>query len=145
MNTHDCQSKSQAAGIDELRWQEQEQARRGEAGADAGDLRIAHALREPPAVQLPFDFAAQLAARVRDEADSQLEQRLLRVLVFAFALSAAVVVAWLGRDWMTGLAALLPGGRDALGWAGLAALCMLVNWSFGLIRRQIEQGPHAAA
>ena len=34
--------------IDDARWQAQERARRGEAEADALDLRIAHALRAPP-------------------------------------------------------------------------------------------------
>lgn len=142
MNTNDKQIP-----VDEARWQAQEKARRGDADADADELRIARALRHAPAVDLPFDFAAQVAALTRrqDAVDSRMEQRLLRGLVFVFALSAAVVVAWFGRGWLETLAAVLPGGGDALGWSGIAALCLLGNWGFGALRRQFERGPHAAA
>ena len=58
MNTNDKQMP-----IDEARWQAQEKARRSDADADADDLRIARALRHAPAVDLPFDFAAQVAAK----------------------------------------------------------------------------------
>ena len=96
MNTNDTQMP-----IDEARWQAQEKARRSDADADADDLRIARALRHAPAVDLPFDFAAQVAALARRQAavDSRMEQRLLRGLVLVFVLSAAVVVAWYGRGW----------------------------------------------
>jgi anti-sigma factor RsiW len=146
MNTND-----RHAPIDEARWQAQEQAflaaRRGDADADPGDLRIARALRRAPAPALPFDFAAQVAAMARAQAvaDSRLEQALLRGLAVVFALSAAVVVAWYGRGWVAGLAAVLPGGSDAVGWSGVAALCVLGNWGFGALRRQIERGSHATA
>ena len=81
--------------IDEARWDAQEKARRGDADADPGELRIARALRRAPAVDLPFDFAAQVAAMAQAQSApvSLLEQRLLRGLVVALALSAAVVVA----------------------------------------------------
>ena len=36
--------------IDEVRWQAQELARRGDPGADPLDLRIAHALRQAAAI-----------------------------------------------------------------------------------------------
>lgn len=138
--------------IDDARWQAQEQARRGDADADADDLRIARALRRAPAVDLPPDFAAQVAALARAQAaapavaeQALLEQRLLRGLFLVFALSAAVVVAWYGRGWVADLAAVLPGGSDAVGWSGIAMLCLLGNWGFGALRRQFEHGPHAAA
>lgn len=142
--------------IDEARWQAQEQARRGDAEADADDLRIARALRRAPAADLPSDFAAQVAALARAQAAAQaaapavaeqalFEQRLLRGLFLVFALSAAVVVAWYGRGWVADLAAVLPGGSDAVGWSGIAMLCLLCNWGFGALRRQFEHGPHAAA
>lgn len=142
MNTHDRETN-----IDEARWQAQEKARRGEPDADADELRIARALRQVPAVALPFDFAAQVAALARAQAvvNSKMEQRLLRGLVFVFALSAAVVVAWYGRGWAAELAAVLPGGRDAVGWSAVAALCVLGNWGFGVLRRQFERGSHATA
>jgi hypothetical protein len=137
--------------IDETRWQAQERAflsaRRGDTDADAADLRIARALRRAPPVELPSGFASHVAAMARAQAaeNSLFEQRLLRGLVVVFALSAAVVVAWYGRGWAAELAALLPGGSDAVGWSGIAALCLLGNWGFGALRRQLERGPHAAA
>ena len=142
MNTNDKQIP-----VDEARWQAQEKARRGDADADADDLRIARALRHASAVDLPPGFAAQVAALARRQVavDSRMEQRLLRGLVFVFALSAAVVVAWFGRGWFAALAAVLPGGSEAVGWSGIAALCLLGNWAFGALRRQFERGPHAAA
>ena len=66
--------------IDAARWQAQEKARRGDADADPDDLRIARALRRAPPVDLPFDFASQVAslARAQAAANCLLEQRLLR-------------------------------------------------------------------
>jgi hypothetical protein len=143
--------QDQDTRIDEARWQAQERAfqsaRRGDADADADELRIARALRSAPPVALPFDFATQVAALARAQAASSslFEQRLLRGLVCVFALSAAVVVAWYGRGWAAELATVLPGGSDAVGWTGAAALCVLGNWGFGALRRQLERGPHAVA
>ena len=133
--------------IDEALWLAQEKARRGDADADPDDLRIAHALRRAPAMDLPFDFASQVAslARAQVAANSALEQRLLRALVAVFAVSAAVVVAWYGRAWPAELAAVLPGGSDAVGWSGAAALCVLANWGFGALRGHLERGSHTAA
>lgn len=145
MNTHEDASQSPQGGIDDRRWQAQELARRGDPDADPGDLRIARALRQPPAMALPADFAIRVAARARAVADTRLEQGLLRALVLVFALAAAVVVAGWGRDWMAALAVLLPGGRDALGWLGLAALGALANWGFAALGRQYQQRVHASA
>lgn len=123
--------------VDDARWQAQERARHADPEADPLDLRIAHALRAPPPVALPQDFAARVAAlaQARAVADSRLEQGLLRGLVLVFALSAAVVVAWFGRGWMATLAATLPGGQSAIGWGALAACCLLGNWGLGALRR----------
>ena len=74
-----------------------------------------------------------------------MEQRLLRGLVIVFALSAAVVVAWLGRGWVAELAAVLPGGGDAVAWSGVAALCLLGNWGVGVLRQQDAGRMGAAA
>ncbi len=137
--------------IDDVRWQAQEKARSLDPAADPAELRIARALRRAPPVDFPLDFAVQLAVMARAQASlaaseqSLLEQRLLRGLVIAFALSAAVVVAWLGRGWVAELAAVLPGGGDAVAWSGVAALCLLGNWGFGLLRGQLMRGSHAAA
>ena len=142
MNTQDRETQ-----IDEALWLAQEKARCGDADADPDDLRIAHALRRAPAVDLPFDFASQVAslARAQAVANSVLEQRLLRILVGVFAVSAAVVVAWYGRAWPAELAAVLPGGSDAVGWTGAAALCVLANWGFGALRGHLERGSRTAA
>lgn len=137
--------------FDDVRWQAQEKARRRDADAHPAELRIARALRHAPPVDLPVDFAAQVAALARaraaspaDPEQSLLEQRLLRGLVVAFALSAAVVVAWLGRGWVADLAVVLPGGGDAVAWSGVAALCLLGNWGIGLLRGRGMRGSHAA-
>ena len=57
--------------IDEARWQAQEKARRGDADADPDDLRIARALRRAPPVDLPFDFASQVASLARAQAAAE--------------------------------------------------------------------------
>lgn len=142
MNTQDREPQ-----IDEALWLAQEKARRGDADADPDERRIAHALRHAPAVDLPFDFASQVAslARAQAAANTLLEQRLLRGLVGVFALSAAVVVAWYGRAWPAELAAILPGGSDAVAWSGVAALCVLANWGFAALRGHLARGAHAAS
>ena len=147
MKSHDNESL-----IDAARWQAQEQARRLDPDADPAELRIARALRRAPPVDLPADFAAQVAALAHAQAasptvpeQSLLEQRLLRGLVIVFTLSAAVVIAWMGRGWAAELATVLPGGGDAVAWSGVAALCLLGNWGVGLLRQQYARGMHAAA
>ncbi len=138
--------------IDDARWQVQEKARRLDPDADPSELRIARALRRAPPMDLPMDFAAQVATLAHAQAEpspvpeqSLLEQRLLRGLILAFALSAAVAVAWFGRGWPAELAAVLPGGGDAVAWSGVAALCLLGNWGIGLLRGQLARGMHTAA
>lgn len=131
--------------VDDARWHAQERARRGDPEADPRDLRVARALRQAPPMALPPDFAAQVAARARADAAAglDLEAWLLRALGVVFALSAAVVVAWFGRGWAAGLVQVLPGGRQALGWCGTVALCLLANGALGLLRRRV--GRSAAA
>lgn len=146
MKIHDDESP-----MDEARWQAQERARRLDPDAHPAELRIARALRQAPPVGLPVDFAAHVAALAHAQAElshvpeqSLLEQRLLRGLVVAFALSAAAVVAWLGRGWVADLTVVLPGGGDAVAWSGVAALCLLSNWAVDLLRGQHLRGWHAA-
>lgn len=87
---------------------------------------------------LPPGFASQVAAlaRAQAEASTLLEQRLLRALGIVFALSAAVVVAWYGRDWPAALSAVLPGGGNAVGWCAAAVGCLLANWGLSAVRRR---------
>ena len=141
MNTRDEREHP----LGDAAWQAQERARLaardGHGDADAVDLRIARALREPPPVALPADFAARVArlARAQAAVSVELERRLLRGLVVAFALSAAVVVAWLGRGWVDALALALPGGTQSAGWLLLALACLLGNWAFGLVRGGLQR------
>ena len=149
MTSHDRETINDE--IDELRWRVQEKARRLDPDADPAELRIARALRRATPMDLPPGFAVQVAALARAQASlapseqSLLEQRLLRGLVIVFALSAAVVVAWLGRGWVAELAAVLPGGGDAVAWSGVAALCLLGNWGVGVLRQQDAGRMGAAA
>ncbi len=128
---------------DEAQWQAQERARiairHDNPTGDAGDLRVARALRQAPRIALPVDFAAQMAGLVRVQAanNSLFEQRLLRGLSVMFALSALITVAWYGRSWPADLAAALPGGSEAVSWSTAAGLCVLGNWAFALVRRQL--------
>lgn len=130
---------------DEAQWQAQERARLAArdgtaADVEASDLRVACALRQAPPMDLPMDFAAQVAglARVQAANNSLFEQRLLRGLSVLFGLSALVTVAWLGRSWPADLAAILPGGSKAASWSLVAGLCVLGNWAFALLRRKHE-------
>lgn len=140
--------------FDDARWQAQERARRavarGEGGEgvepDARDLRVARALRHAPAVDLPPDFAARVAARAGAQAveESHFEHALLRGLVLALALAAAVTVAWFGRGWGAALAAVLPGGADAVAWTTLAAACLLATWGWNALdgrQPRAQRGP----
>ncbi len=139
MSTHPRQPD-----LGEAQWQAQERARiaarEGSFDADADELRIAHALRQPPAVGLPPDFANHVAglARAQKTSASLLEQRLLRGLTLVFGLSSAVTVAYYGRAWVSALATTLPGGIDALGWSAAAAACVGANWAWGLLRERMQ-------
>ena len=139
MNTHQHPQHSDQQHIDERRWQAQEKARRGDVDADPVELRIAQALRHAPAVHLPADFAARLAAQVQAQAATnlRLEQFLVRGLVLVFAAGTAVVTAWYGRGWAAALAGSLPGGSAAAGWCGLALGCLLLNWGSGVLRQRV--------
>lgn len=128
---------------DEVQWQAQERARLavrdGTADANASDLLVARALRQSPRIDLPMDFATQMAglARAQTANNSLFEQRLLRGLSVLFGLSALLTVAWYGRSWPAELAAALPGGSEAASWSLAAGLCVLGNWVFALLRSQL--------
>jgi len=156
MNTTD--RDHDAGGPDAREWAAQERARR-EAGTggraivraadhapdDAGAAayrRIAEALRNPPPVELPADFAARVArtaeAPRRTPAGPAFENILQRVLVVAFALCAVLA----GLAYGARLLALLQAGvgADALQWAALAAACVALSWSFEWLRNRAGRG-----
>ncbi|MEO6228321.1 MAG: hypothetical protein ABIO61_10775 [Thermomonas sp.] len=132
---------------DGTQWRAQERARLSardstvDAAADTDDVRVARALRQVPSIDLPVDFAAQVAglARMRAANNSLFEQRLLSGLSVLFGLSALMTVAWYGRSWPAELAAALPGGSEAATWSMTAGLCVLGNWALALLRRQHKQ------
>ena len=136
-------SHTNPADRDEVQWQAQERARLavrdGTADADASDLLVARALRQSPRIELPMDFATQMAglARVQVANASLFEQRLLRGLSLLFGVSALLTVAWYGRSWPAELAAALPGGSEAASWSLAAGLCVVGNWVFALLRSQL--------
>ena len=132
---------------EEHEWQAQERALHDERnGAATGDdplqahyRLVARALRQPLPHALPDDFAAGVAARARQQAahappDLRIEQRLVRALVVVLALSAAVVLAWYGPQWLQVIAVLLPGA--ALNWTLALMACVGVSWSFELLHRR---------
>ncbi len=135
-------SRSNSPEHDEVQWQAQERARLavedGSDDADTSDLRVARALRQAKPVELPMDFAAQVAGLARAQAanNSLFEQHLLRGLSVLFGFSALVTVAWFGRSWPADLAQILPGGSEAVHWSLAAGLCVLGNWAFALLRRK---------
>ena len=147
MNTHSI-PPNHDHDHEEAQWQAQERAflaaRDGTTDVDTGDLRVALALRQAPPVDLPMDFAAQVAGLARTQVanDSQFEQRLLRGLSSVFVVSAVVTVAWFGRSWPAALAAALPGGSEAASWSMAAGVCVVINWAFALLRSQRLAGGH---
>ena len=136
---------------DEAQWLAQEHARhadrQGGADVDTADLRVARALRHATPVDLPTDFAERVAglARAQAAASLQFEQHLLRGLSVLFGMSAVVTVAWFGRSWPAQLAAVLPGGSEAVSWSVAAALCVLGNWAFALLRLRRDGRGHPPA
>ncbi|MCD9033087.1 hypothetical protein LDO32_15265 [Luteimonas sp. Y-2-2-4F] len=120
-------------------WARQERARlaaRGgdpaPAGVDAADLAIARALRAPPPVELPADFAAALAHRaglapaVRDP-DARLAGAGVAALLALLGLAALAVAAFplAGlADALSATAARLP-----LGWIAALGGCVLLSWA----------------
>lgn len=123
---------------DEREWQAQEEALRderlglGRPTADARAVayrRIAQALRMPPPVALPADFAAELARRVAaPRVDMRLEHWLVGVLVAVFGIAAGIV-AWLyGGDWLGTSAAFAPqlANGTTLKWVLAVIGCLAV-------------------
>ena len=117
------------------------------ADAVAADAyrRIAQALRRPPPVDLPPDFAVRMARMAETlaqapaptavpaaAADPLLERVLLRALVAAFALGAVVVGFVYGARLFTQLQAAI--GAQGVQWVALLAGCLGLSWSLDRLR-----------
>ena len=134
-------------------WQAQERARLDERnGVAPGDdpllaryRQVARALRQPPPVALPADFAAQVAARAgHAPLDTRFERLAMRGLVGALALSGAVAAALYGGEWLRSLALLLPRESPGLvlNWALALAGCLGLSWSFERLRTHAPRFHH---
>jgi len=123
---------------DEREWQVQEEALRdqrlgrerlSEDAHAATYRRIAQALRTPPPVALPADFAADLARRVAaPRVDMRLEQWLVGALVAVFGIAGGIV-AWIyGGDWLGTSAAFVPelANGTTLKWVLAVIGCLAV-------------------
>ena len=124
------------------------------ADAVAADAyrRIAQALRRPPPVDLPPDFAVRMARMAKTlaqapaaptagpavAADPLLERVLLRALVAAFALGAVVVGLVYGARVFTQLQADI--GAQGVQWAALLAGCLGLSWSLDRLRALAGHG-----
>lgn len=125
---------------DEYEWQAQESAldaerrQRDRAGDDPLVARyrvIAAALAQPPAQQLPAEFAAQVARKAQSmvELDTRFEQRLQTLLLAVLALGAAVVALIYGAEWLQSGNRLMAGRTEgSLNWLVAGAACIGLSW-----------------
>jgi hypothetical protein len=145
-------------GLDEREWLAQERARlEARGGAASGDPMVARyrtlsqALRTPMPDGLPVDFAARVArlaeanaAAPVAEPDAPFERDLTHVLIGVFGLSAAVVVAMYGKQWLPPIMELLHlDSSVAVNWALAAAACVGATWLTDQLRRH-KRTTHAA-
>ena len=108
----------------EHEWRKQEEAR------DPGYRLLARLLREPPAAQLPDDFAARVAARATRASAARLELVLLIGLMLALALVAAVVMVNYRDAWLMAF-----GASDR--WLLTLGGCLVASW---LLDRATQRG-----
>jgi hypothetical protein len=121
--------------LEEYEWSLQERAladqRAGldptDGDASLGSYRLmAQLLAQPPADQLPADFARRLARQVQPSArlDTRLEGRLLALLVAAMAVAGLAVVALYGGAWLPALDQGVLGALLAKPWAWILVACL---------------------
>jgi len=146
MNTNDHDRIGHdGEGIDEREWQAQERALRAArlhlAGGDvdAGYRRVAQALRQAPPVQLPADFARQLARRVGAATlDLQLERWLLRGVLLVLAVAVPVVLLRYAASGTEVAAAVFPAlSQAAPGWLLAGVACVALSWSMEAGRKAL--------
>ncbi|MEO8010475.1 MAG: hypothetical protein ABI650_02400 [Dokdonella sp.] len=136
---------------DEYEWQAQEIAldaerrQRDRAGDDPLVARyrlIAAALAQPPAQQLPADFAAQVTRAVCApvEIDTRFEQRLQGILVATLAVGAAVVALIYGAEWLRlGSQLVAHGAGGSIHWLLAGAACLCFSWVFARGDHALEE------
>jgi len=121
----------------EREWHAQEDATRGERDADpsAGTnrdrqyRRLARMLREPPAEQLPADFAAQVAARATATSVAGVESALLIGLLLALLVVAVAIGLTHADRWAAAFGALSPAANAPAGvWLMTLCGCLAASW-----------------
>ncbi len=131
---------------DEHEWQLQEAALHDERSGQpprsddpllARYRDVARALRAPPPVGLPDDFAVQVARRVAGvvEPDARFEQRLVGALVALFGVAGVIVCLIYGADWWRSSATYVPDlGAGSMKWLLALGACIAASWTMGRTR-----------
>lgn len=139
----------------EHEWEAQELARQAERlGLDPArdDSRVrvyrllARALYQPPPVDLPEDFAKQVAARVAmprlvsESANSRVETVILAILVSILVVAAGVVLTRDGPSWLQAIrAALLTTDSANIRWSLAFVGCIGLSWMLWQGQRRITR------
>ena len=109
------------------------------------DQHILRALRQEPDAGPPADFARRVAAAAAAPAQppaTSVEQWLLRGLVAVFVLSALVVGAMHGREWLAGLPVVPHAAMSTWNWAAALLACVALSWALDRVRA--DRGASAA-
>jgi len=138
--------------FDDGEWQAQERARKtvrdaalplGDEGADVAYRRIAQALREPPSINLPRDFAADVAKLAAPSATphrAKADPELRIAGTLAGILVVCCVVA--GFRYADALGSLLASPLGA--WSFSVLCCAAAAQGFQLLTKQIARGFEAS-
>lgn len=154
---HDSRSPDPHDVPDAREWSAQERAlaeERAGLGLEAGDAQlrsyrlIARLLAQPPADELPTDFAwrtAQLVERsgaVPRPADMRLERNLLALLVAALALAGVAALALYGAAWAPAFEQGAAGALLSKPWLWPLLACMGLSGLFERrwLRRALQPG-----
>jgi len=135
--------------FDDGEWQAQERARKavhdgdmpsGDEGADLAYRRIARALRDPPSIDLPRGFAADVAKVASSSLPPRTDPELRIAGTLAGILVVCCVVA--GFRYAAALGSLLA---SPLGAWGLSALsCAAAAQGFQLLTKRMARGFEAS-
>lgn len=130
--------------IDAREWQAQERALRAErlhlsGDADPGYRRVAAALRKPPPVALPPDFARRMALRVGAATlDLRVERWLWLGCIAVLAVAVPAVLALYGGSGLEVAAAVFPSlSQTAPGWLLALLACVALNGAMEPLRRRL--------